>query len=187
MKRCDSPPALRRILTTRYHRQLRRREFPNAFERFLDRITVACRHSNLLKPCEKLCEVTVACLCGVEKRLRKPMPLVECWHQLAVTELAANPLINRSQVTQKLPKPFLRDAALCASVACCQTLKLLLYLPIKPLSVGHRIPKTLRRLRRPTRRRKLTRRKRLRIFTRLRRATRRETGHLQVKLARLAS
>src|SRR6266516_4767877 len=144
MKRCDSPPALRRILTTRYHRQLRRREFPNAFERFLDRITVAC-------------------LCGVEKRLRKPMPFVECWHQLAVTELAANPLINRSQVTQKLPKPFLRDAALCASVACCQTLKLLLYLPIKPLSVGHRIPKTLRRprrlrrLRRTTRRRKLTR------------------------------
>src|SRR6266566_4497234 len=178
MKRCDSPPALRRILTTRYHRQLRRREFPNAFERFLDRITVACRHSNLLKPCEKLCEVTVACLCGVEKRLRKPIPFVECWHQLAVSELAANPLINRSQVTQKLPKPFLRDAALCASVACCQTLKLLLYLPIKPLSVGLRIP---------TRRRKLTRRKRLRIFTRLRRATRRETGHLQVKLDRLAS
>src|SRR5438552_15405831 len=140
-----------------------------------------------MQPCEKLCEVTVACLCGVEKRLRKPMPFVECWHQLAVTELAANRLINRSHVTQKLPKPFLCDAALCASVACYQTLKLLLYLPIKPLSVGHRIPKTLRRLRRPTRRTKLTRRKRLRIFTRLTRATRRETGHLQVKLDRLAS
>src|SRR5436189_4213218 len=42
-----------------------------------------------MQPCEKLCEVTVACLCGVEKRLRKPMPFVECWHQLAVTELAA--------------------------------------------------------------------------------------------------
>jgi len=114
------------------------------FQRFVDRVAFTCWHANLAKAGDKLGEVIVAWLFGIEKRLRKPIPFVEEWLQLGDLCFSANSLLDSFQVTRELKKCFARIAALFASVVCCACFDYLHWL----LSVRHRMytrPKSLRR------------------------------------------